>query len=210
LLPNYEFLSVPEEQTAIHRAFVDCNYLQKKEGNLDPAHLSFLHRFLDGAEGLSTPEEGLAEDEEADRLRMRADVQPKIEVERTDFGLRVYAIRRAENEQSFVKVTNFVFPNVSTHSIGLADGYNVLWHVPIDDTATWEFDMFFTRRPPTSDDSDWRQRKEAWENPSFLDAEHRTTRNRDHRVATRAPRCTSSRHPRGAAHHSRPGGELLS
>lgn len=179
LLPNYEFLALPEEQTAIHRAYVGCNFLQKKEGNIDPAHLSFLHRFFDGAEDLSTPNEGLTDDEAVDRRRLRADVQPRLEVERTEFGLRIYAIRGAESGEDFVKVTNFVFPNISTHSIGFAHGYNVLWHVPIDDTSTWEFDMLFTRNEAIDDD--WRQRKHAWENPSFLDAEHRTTRNQSNR-----------------------------
>ena len=114
---------------------------------------------------------------------MREDEQPTIEFEETDFGLRVYAIRRADGPDASVRVTNFVMPNVSTHTIGLADGYNVLWHVPIDDTTTWEFDLVFTRSAPAAgaEQQAWVERKSTWESPQWLDADHRTVRNRANR-----------------------------
>ena len=43
LFPNYEFLSVSENQAFTIKLFSDCNYLQGNEGNLDLAQLSFLH-----------------------------------------------------------------------------------------------------------------------------------------------------------------------
>src|SRR5713226_6945972 len=55
LFPNYEFLTVPDEQVASSKLYHDCNYLQGNEGNIDLIHLSFLHhnRFGDsgGPEG---------------------------------------------------------------------------------------------------------------------------------------------------------------
>src|SRR3990170_6189494 len=46
LLPDYEFLAVPEEQRTVTKILYSCNYLQGNEGNIDPVHLSFLHQFL--------------------------------------------------------------------------------------------------------------------------------------------------------------------
>src|SRR6266545_1547299 len=43
LFPNYEFLAVPDEQAFGIKLFHECNYLQTNEGNIDLAHLSFLH-----------------------------------------------------------------------------------------------------------------------------------------------------------------------
>src|SRR5436309_12051780 len=46
LLPNYEFLLAPDDYRMNGKGFQDCNYLQGNEGNIDPQHLSFLHRML--------------------------------------------------------------------------------------------------------------------------------------------------------------------
>jgi phthalate 4,5-dioxygenase len=43
LLPNYEFLTVPDEHVFAIKLFSACNYLQGHEGNVDLLHLSFLH-----------------------------------------------------------------------------------------------------------------------------------------------------------------------
>src|SRR5712692_2349482 len=43
LLPNYEFLAVPEAQRYATKYYQDCSYLQGSEGNLDPVHNNLLH-----------------------------------------------------------------------------------------------------------------------------------------------------------------------
>ena len=47
LLPNYPFMRGPEENSYVCKYFHSCNYLQSNEGNIDPAHLSYLHRLYD-------------------------------------------------------------------------------------------------------------------------------------------------------------------
>src|SRR5690242_4212360 len=42
--PAYEFLTAPEPNRWCTKFFTECNYLQANEGNIDPQHLSFLHR----------------------------------------------------------------------------------------------------------------------------------------------------------------------
>jgi phenylpropionate dioxygenase-like ring-hydroxylating dioxygenase large terminal subunit len=51
LLPNYEFLNVPSGHCLVYKIFHECNYVQANEGNIDPVHLSFLHRFLERKQG---------------------------------------------------------------------------------------------------------------------------------------------------------------
>ena len=43
-LPEYEFATVPREQTFISKRLQECNYLQAMEGGIDSSHVSFLHR----------------------------------------------------------------------------------------------------------------------------------------------------------------------
>ena len=44
LLPSYEFLTATPERRYLHKTFMECNYLQAIEGDIDPAHMSYLHR----------------------------------------------------------------------------------------------------------------------------------------------------------------------
>ena len=46
LLPSYEFLSAMPEHRYLQKTFMECNYLQALEGDIDPAHISYLHRSL--------------------------------------------------------------------------------------------------------------------------------------------------------------------
>ena len=44
LLPAYEALNAPPGHRLVTKIFHECNYFQANEGNLDPSHVSFLHR----------------------------------------------------------------------------------------------------------------------------------------------------------------------
>src|SRR3954469_13310887 len=93
LLPDYEFLSAPPEHRYLQKTFMECNYLQALEGDLDPAHLSFLHRSLQRRPlGRRDPRTVPGSDRSAASF-IREDRRPKLESERTDFGVRNYAIR---------------------------------------------------------------------------------------------------------------------
>src|SRR5581483_1405243 len=133
LLPAYEFLNAPDGYYTSSKVFQDCNYLQGNEGNVDPQHLSFLHR-------LSVPGD-------VNQTLNRRVTAPYIETEDTNFGVRIYAVRRVDDERTYVRVTNFVFPNFSAVA-GDSEGYSVNWHVPIDDTHHWRYGIRFNRGTP--------------------------------------------------------------
>ena len=151
LLPNYEFLTVPEVQRSVTRIFYRCNYLQGNEGNIDPVHLSFLHQSLNEAEVVYkriVPGTGTT-----DNALLAKDIAPTIEVEVMDYGLRIYTLRGAESNKTYLRVTNFIMPNLSAFGGStVGEGYSVHWHVPIDDWCHWKYVFMFSRERALSDD----------------------------------------------------------
>ncbi len=144
LLPNYEFLTaVPEKRTVV-KAFYQCNYLQANEGNIDPVHLSFLHQYLDEAQ---VARQRIVQAVNAtDNTLLGKDVAPTIEVEVSNFGLRIYTTRDAGADKRYLRVTNFVMPNLSAFGGStVGEGYSVHWHVPIDDYSHWKYIFAFSR-----------------------------------------------------------------
>ena len=91
---------MPPERRDNMKSFAECSYLQGNEGNIDPVHLSFLHQ-------MTVEEEGSGR---AFNAQCR---NPIIETEETDFGLRIYAVRRVKDDRNYVRVTNFIMPNLS-------------------------------------------------------------------------------------------------
>jgi hypothetical protein len=77
-----------------------------------------------------------------------ADMAPRIDAEETEYGVRIFSLREVDG-RTFFRVTNFVFPNKATIPGPMSgDGYNLYWHVPIDDTHHWRYDFVFRRSAP--------------------------------------------------------------
>jgi phthalate 4,5-dioxygenase oxygenase subunit len=157
LLPAYEFLQAPEPYVWAMKVLNECNYLQGNEGNIDPQHLSFLHRQLEETAGSSEQVRGATVTSNTAQAR---DVAPTIDVEETDFGVRIYSVRKMSPEQNYLRITSFVMPNLSFFpgTTG-GDGYQVHWHVPIDDTHHWKYVLNLQRSAPL--DKAWLQRVTA-------------------------------------------------
>ena len=146
LLPNYEFLNQPPGHCCAYKVYHECNYLQANEGNIDPVHLSFLHRFLEHKEELYTGVRG----SEESHYNLIAKAQPPVlDVEITDFGVRIYSVRQMGEGKIYLRVSNYVLPNLSTFPGQTGgQGYGINWHVPIDDTHHWKYCFFFNREAP--------------------------------------------------------------
>ena len=50
-LPSFDCFAAPPEHAFAYKGFIDCNWLQLLEGGIDPAHVSFLHRFFEDDDG---------------------------------------------------------------------------------------------------------------------------------------------------------------
>ena len=144
LLPDYEFLNVPEEQRTVTKILYNCNFLQGNEGNIDPVHLSFLHQFL--ADAPMPLRRVVPGTEATDNTLLGKDIAPTIEVELTDFGLRICSLRASGENKTYLRVTNFVMPNLAAFGGStVGEGYSVHWHVPIGDTSHWKYVFMFSR-----------------------------------------------------------------
>ena len=176
LLPAYEALSAPAGHRLVTKIFHDCNYFQANEGNLDPSHVSFLHRQSNVPQNLKRTVKGT--DGKLPLALYAADLAPEIETEETDFGVRIFSIRKTEEGKTFFRVTNFIFPNLATIPGPMSgDGYNLYWHVPIDDTHHWRYDIVFRRSAPM-DEKDIQRNQEILDE---LTADHKPIRNRSNR-----------------------------
>jgi phenylpropionate dioxygenase-like ring-hydroxylating dioxygenase large terminal subunit len=168
LFPAYEALKAPESHIGIRKYYQECNYLQGNEGNIDPIHLSFLHRqfqseeIVDRREGL-----GVRGTKTPPEVLYAEDVAPAVEIDLTDFGVRIYTVRRTGSGQVYLRVSNFILPNLCAvpGEMG-ADGCNINWHVPIDDTRHWKYMLTF-RRSARLDKETFHKRNSEHVTPDF-------------------------------------------
>jgi phthalate 4,5-dioxygenase oxygenase subunit len=182
LLPNYEFLTVPESQRTVTKIFYQCNYLQGNEGNIDPVHLSFLHQYLKDAE-MNRPRI-VPGSTTTDNTLLGKDIAPTIEVELTDYGLRIYTTREAESNQIYLRITNFIMPNLSAFGGStVGEGYAVHWHVPIDDARHWKYVFMFSREKVLS--QDLRDKNRAGVTPDYRLAQQEENRYQQDRESMR-------------------------
>jgi phthalate 4,5-dioxygenase len=148
LLPGYAFLSAPDEHRLVVKYYQECSYLQANEGNWDPAHLSFLHRQLTAR---TTDDRVVPGSTDVVYSLLRQDTAPVIEPEETDFGVRILAVRKLGPDRLYVRITNFLLPDATAVVAGPAgtqEGHVVQWHVPIDDTHHWRYDITYRRTGP--------------------------------------------------------------
>ncbi|HTM10644.1 MAG TPA: Rieske 2Fe-2S domain-containing protein [Verrucomicrobiae bacterium] len=142
-LPNYEFLTVAPDRRYVNKIYHECNYLQGNEGNIDPVHLSYLHRFFEVPQGRYT---GVRNTEDSHYSLVGRNLAPSIEVELTDFGVRIYTARTQPDGKVYLRVSYFVLPNLSAFPGQTGgEGYSINWHVPIDDEHHWKYTFVFSR-----------------------------------------------------------------
>src|SRR6266852_3065116 len=132
--PHFDCFTAPLSHTFAFKGLIECNWLQSLEVGIDPAHTSFLHRFFqdeDQAQGYGKLFRDRSIDSDMPMTRiMREFPRPRIEVEPTEFGMRVITLRRISDANTHVRVTNLVFPHAFT--IPMSSEMTITqWHVPI-------------------------------------------------------------------------------
>ncbi len=153
LLPDYEFLRAAPAHRFLHRTHVECNYLQAIEGDIDPAHMSYLHRSWRRPPWAHRDVRTVPGSDQPAARYLRDDRMPLLETEHTDFGVRNYAIRDAEDGARYVRISNFIVPN-KVATVGgegrVGEGYTIHWRVPADDQSHMRFDFIFNRARPVA------------------------------------------------------------
>lgn len=144
-LPALDCFSAPDSHVFAFKGLWDCNWLQALEVGIDPAHASFLHRFLedeDPAEGYGKQFRDSVADSEIPMTKLlREYPRPDLRIEDTDHGMRLTALRHMADGRTHVRVTNQIFPQAIV--IPMSNEMTITqWHVPVDDGSCYWFSMF--------------------------------------------------------------------
>jgi len=169
--PHFDCFVAPDSHTFGFKGYIDCNWLQSLEVGIDPAHTSFLHRFFhdeDPAQGYGKLFRDTSLDSDMPMTRiMREFPRPRIEVENTDYGLRIITLRQISDKNTHVRVTNLMFPNAFI--IPMSREMTITqWHVPIDDERHYWYAIFTSFGAPVNKDEMRRQRLELYELPDYI------------------------------------------
>jgi phenylpropionate dioxygenase-like ring-hydroxylating dioxygenase large terminal subunit len=168
--PELDCFMAPEAYTFAFKGLIECNWLQALEVGIDPAHASFLHRFFEdedtsGAYGKQF--RGASADSEMPMTKvLREFDRPTINVERTEYGLRLIALREIDGERTHVRVTNQLFPHAFV--IPMSTEMTITqWHVPVDDVNCYWYAIFTSYSMPVDKAKMRAQRLELYELPDY-------------------------------------------
>jgi phenylpropionate dioxygenase-like ring-hydroxylating dioxygenase large terminal subunit len=140
--PEWDALTAPESHRFMARSRERCNWLQGLEGDIDPYHLSYLHFAMEGQR------QNLSGSNGGRNYEFFAKGSPRMEVEKTGYGVRIYGMRELA-EETYIRLSNYVCPNIAIVAAGGEnDGYMALWHVPIDDYHHFKYQLFYRRSRP--------------------------------------------------------------
>jgi phthalate 4,5-dioxygenase oxygenase subunit len=134
--------SVPRDQWRASKLYSPCNWIQGLEGNIDTAHISWLHQYFAVADipedGTDAPGYPSASYTWKIWLKDRA---PRIEVQDTWYGFRYAGLRTTPNGHTHVRVTDYMLPYMCyIASIPVGGGMGILM-VPIDDHSFWRYNV---------------------------------------------------------------------
>ena len=131
-LPELEWLGVPAGQRYASRWLQDCNYAQALEGEIDEAHVGFLHRRFDHEDASA----GVARTALTGGY-FQEDTAPRYTVHETPYGLACGARRSVEGAQHLWRVNLFLMPCFTLIPPSDDEGVRLFraW-VPADDERT--------------------------------------------------------------------------
>jgi phthalate 4,5-dioxygenase len=133
-LPQMEWATLPSSHRRVAMWIVDCNWLQVLEGNVDTAHVSFLHSAVDGIPGVR--EEGLE------------DRAPQLQVIENGVGFAYAGRRKVRHQQQYYwRVTQFLLP-MYTLIPGPGWPRACVGVVPVDDDHAIRFQVSYNPEAP--------------------------------------------------------------
>ena len=168
--PAFDCFVAPETHVFAFKGLIECNWLQALEVGIDPAHASYLHRFFEDEDpdaGYGRQFRGASSGTDIPMTRLlRERARPRLEIERTDWGMRLLALRRIDEALTHVRVTNMVFPHGFVIPLS-AEMTISQWHVPIDDERCYWYAIFTSFGQAIDKAAMRRQRRELYELPDY-------------------------------------------
>jgi phenylpropionate dioxygenase-like ring-hydroxylating dioxygenase large terminal subunit len=177
--PGFDCFIAPASHTFAFKGLWNANWLQAFEVGIDPAHPSFLHRFLrdealedigQNAAGkqFRSASAGAIDGEQWPMTRiMREFAQPEISFEPWPHGLQLTALRPMTEQLTHVRVTHAIFP--ATFVIPLSETMTITqMHVPVDDTHTYWYSFFTSFAGPLDKEAMRAQRQQFISLPDYI------------------------------------------
>src|ERR1700736_2684012 len=169
-LGEFDCFLAPSSHTFAFKGLIDCNWMQALKVGIDPAHASFLHRFFEDEDpsasyGKQFRGASAGSDMPMTKILREYD-RPIINVEHTEYGLRLIALREIDDERTHVRVTNQLFPHAFV--IPMSTEMTITqWHVPIDDENCYWYAIFTSYSTPVDKNKMRDQRLELYELPDY-------------------------------------------
>jgi phenylpropionate dioxygenase-like ring-hydroxylating dioxygenase large terminal subunit len=177
--PDFDCFAAPPSHTFAFKGLWRCNWLQAFEVGIDPAHPSFLHRYLQDA-----PLEGIGDNAGGKQFRsasagefggerwpmtriMREFHQPEISFENMPWGMQLTTLRPMTEQLTHVRVTHAIFPH--TFVIPLSETLTITqMHLPVDDTHTYWYSIFTSFAGPVDKEAMRAQRLQYIDLPDYI------------------------------------------
>jgi len=178
-LPAFDCFKAPSSHSFAFKGLWNANWLQAFEVGIDPAHPSYLHRFLqdealvgigNNAAGkqFRSAAAGRADGEQWPMTRiMREFAKPEISFIDKPWGLQLTALRQMTEALTHVRVTQAIFP--ATFVIPLSETMTITqMHVPVDDTHTYWYTFFTSFDAPLDKEAMRAQRQQFISLPDYI------------------------------------------
>ena len=177
--PEFDAFAAPATHSFAFKGMWNANWLQAFEVGIDPAHPSFLHRFLDdealdeigdnaAGKQFRSASAGSVGGEQWPMTRiMREFCRPDIRFVPKPYGLQLTAVRPMTDALTHVRVTQAIFP--ATFVIPLSATMTITqMHVPVDDTHTYWYSFFTSFAAPLDKEAMRAQRRQFISLPDYL------------------------------------------
>ncbi len=127
-LPRFEWMDLPPQHRFATRWEQECNSIQAMEGELDPAHVSFLHRRLDKLDD---------KDHSISGSYFQQDRAPKCHVSDTPYGFINASVRSVGQSEAYWRLNQFLLPFYTMIAAGPEVALMTRMWVPRDDKSCW-------------------------------------------------------------------------
>lgn len=177
--PDFDCFKAPSTHSFAFKGLWNANWLQAFEVGIDPAHPSYLHRFLqdEALEGIGnnaagkqfrSAAAGTADGEQWPMTRiMREFAQPDISFIDKPWGMQLTALRHMTDQLTHVRVTQAIFP--ATFVIPLSETMTITqMHVPVNDTHTYWYTFFTSFAGPLDKEAMRAQRQQFISLPDYI------------------------------------------
>jgi phenylpropionate dioxygenase-like ring-hydroxylating dioxygenase large terminal subunit len=149
-LPGFEFLGLPASHIYVSRWEQECNYAQAMEGELDSAHVGFLHRLVNKTEG---------DDRALTGRFFQSDTAPMWKIVPTPAGFLACNGRRVDGDQRYWRINQFLLPFYTMIPPHPNDARLVRMWVPMNDKRCWVLCATFRPDRPLDE-----KEVQAWRN----------------------------------------------